>query len=99
MHIPKQLKINRRLYKVRTPKHITRKGAMGETDHERRLIDVATHSNLTNRSFKSEEISDTFWHELTHAILYEMQHPLWCDEAFVAKFSAHLDEAIRTAKF
>lgn len=99
MHIPKQLKINRRRYQVQAVRHVPAKGTMGETDHLRRLISVATHSNLNNRSFKSEEISDTFWHELTHAILYEMEHPLWCDEQFVTKFANYLDEAIRTAKF
>jgi hypothetical protein len=99
MRIPKQLKINKRRYKVDTVRHVPLKGTMGETDHIKRLISVATHSNLSGRSFKSEEIIDTFWHELTHAILYEMQSPLWRDERFVTKFASYLDEAIRTSKF
>lgn len=98
MHIPKSLKINKRTFKVQLLRTMQRRGTMGQTDHTRRLISVATNSNLDGRSFKTEEISDTFWHELTHAILYEMDHPLWNNERFVSKFSSYLDEAIRTAK-
>jgi len=42
---------------------------------------------------------DTFWHELTHAILYEMGHPLRKDEDFVTKFSGLLNTAILSAEF
>jgi hypothetical protein len=43
--------------------------------------------------------SNTFWHEVTHAILYDMGDPLWKNESFVTKFSGRLDELIKTAKF
>jgi len=46
----------------------------------------------------SSKMQETFWHELTHAILYEMDHPLYRNEQFVTKFSTLLNRAINTAK-
>jgi hypothetical protein len=43
--------------------------------------------------------SNTFWHEVTHAILHDMGDPLWKDESFVTRFSDRLDKLIKTAKF
>ncbi len=42
---------------------------------------------------------ETFWHELTHAILHDMKSPLRSDEKFVTAFSKRLSRAIDTAKF
>jgi len=44
-------------------------------------------------------VSETFWHEVTHAVLHDMHHPLWADEKFVTEFSKRLDQVIKTAKF
>lgn len=41
----------------------------------------------------------TFWHEVTHAVLHNMQHPLWRNERFVQEFSVRLSELIKTATF
>jgi hypothetical protein len=43
--------------------------------------------------------SYVYWHELTHAILYEMGSDLWRNERFVTAFSKLLDQSIQTAKF
>lgn len=48
---------------------------------------------------KSQDIAETFWHEVTHAILRDMEHPQWADEAFVSAFSKRLTQAIYTARF
>ena len=42
---------------------------------------------------------NTFWHELTHAILFEMGHDLVRDEVFVTEFADKLSGAIDSAKF
>jgi hypothetical protein len=43
---------------------------------------------------------NTLWHEITHAILYDMgKHKLNRDEEFVSGFANRLEQAIRTAKF
>ncbi len=49
-----------------------------------------------NRSELS--VSETFWHELTHAVLREMGHELYNDESFVTPFAKLLNEAINSAK-
>ena len=62
-------------------------------------IELATHSNTCGRRFDADEINVTFWHELVHAILYDMNHPLYRDERFVTRFAQRLSQSIRTAKF
>ena len=71
---------------------------MGQVDYDKLRITIARTSNLTGRSFKSEEIDDTFWHEVTHAILKDMGHKLWDNERFVTRFAQRLTEVINTAK-
>lgn len=44
------------------------------------------------------EMSETFWHEVTHAILHDMGDPLWKNEKFVTQFSKRLNQVIHTAK-
>lgn len=61
-----------------------------------RHIDVYTHQAGVQR--KPEQISETFWHEVTHAILHDMEHPLWKDEKFVTAFSKRLNQVINTAR-
>jgi len=41
--------------------------------------------------------SETFWHEVTHAILHDMKDPHWNDEKFVTAFSKRLNQVINTA--
>jgi hypothetical protein len=42
--------------------------------------------------------AETFWHEATHAILYDMDHPLARNETFVTDFSRRLNELVHTAE-
>lgn len=72
---------------------------MGEIDYNAHTIKVCSHSNTTGKAFKQEEVDDTFWHELTHAILYEMDSSLYDNEAFVGQFSRMLTKAINSAEF
>ena len=44
-----------------------------------------------------KQVAVTFWHETTHAILYDMNHPLWNDEKFVTAFSKRLAQVVDTA--
>jgi hypothetical protein len=43
-------------------------------------------------------MQETFWHELTHAVLYEMDHPLYRSEVFVTRFAQLLNKAINSAE-
>ena len=99
MEIPARITVGNRLYVINKRKRPRKRFTVGEVNYTKQYIDVITHSNFTGRAFKSEELSDTFWHELTHAILHEMQHPLQDDEDFVTKFSGLLNTAILSAEF
>jgi len=99
MEIPARITVGSRLYVINKRKRPRKRFTVGEVSYTKQYIDVITHSNWTGRAFKSEELSDTFWHELTHAILYEMGHPLHKDEDFVTKFSGLLNTAILSAEF
>jgi len=44
-------------------------------------------------------MSDTFWHEVTHAILHDMGSKLYNNEKFVNGFSDRLNKVVLTAKF
>lgn len=98
MHIPKSFKLSSQPYTVHFTPVMPGLGHMGEVDYNLRQITIARTSNLTGRSFKSEEIDDTFWHEVTHAILKDMGHKLWDNERFVTRFARRLTEVVNTAK-
>jgi len=98
MKLPKKIRVGKRLYTVNQVKKIT-DGIMGEVDYNRKQIDIATHSSMSGRRFKREEVMDTFWHELTHAILEDMNHPYESNEKFVFAFSSRLCKAIQSARF
>ncbi len=93
--IPKSIRVGTWRYRVERPKA---HGTYGRIWYVRNIIEVAQTTSLgTVRSANQQE--DTFWHEMTHAVLYEMGHKLYSDEVFVEAFSKRLSRAIRSAKF
>lgn len=96
---PRHLFIGKHRYKVKQPRILYRYGCMGEVRYQDKEIEVATHSSRTGRKFSASQAQDTFWHEVTHAILYEMGHKYYKDERFVTHFAHYLNRAIRTARF
>jgi hypothetical protein len=97
--IPTSIKVGDKKYVVALVKHMFHAGKMGGTWYKEAVIQVATHSNVRGTRFKREEIYDTFWHELTHAILKDMGSKLEADEKFVTAFSDRLNKAILSARF
>jgi hypothetical protein len=97
--IPKKIKVGNKAYSVEIVETMRRKAEMGRVFYGDKKIELATHSNTCGRRFDPDEINVTFWHELVHAILYEMGSPLFHNERFVTQFANRLSEAIRTAKF
>ena len=71
----------------------------GRVYYELGRIELGRHSNVDRRRYTNQEMQDTFWHELVHAILYEMGHRLYSDEKFVDTFSTHLSRSINSARF
>lgn len=98
MQIPKQFKLGSKTYSVELVHNTRPKGTMGTIYYDLCRVEIATNSGLTDRSFKQEEMADTFWHEVTHAILRDMKHKQWNDEKFVTAFSNRLTQIITTAK-
>ena len=95
MKIPKEITVGKTTYTVRR----SSKGSnLGYIDYQTNIIYVATQDAYGNK-LESEEVHDTFWHELTHAVLHDMNHPLRDDEKFVGKFANRLSCAVDSAQF
>jgi predicted SprT family Zn-dependent metalloprotease len=88
--IPKSVVVSRKRYDVHVGDAKRFKRANGYIDFV--PANIYVHTN------KRSKMQETFWHELTHAILYEMDHPLYNNEKFVTRFSKLLNQAINTAK-
>ena len=96
--LPRKVRIGDKQYSVEIVESMRHKAQTGRVHYEDKKIEVATHSNTSGRRFDPDEVNATFWHELVHAILHDMGNPLYHNEAFVARFSRRLSQAIRTAK-
>lgn len=99
MDLPRKLKVGDRWYSVEIVETMQRRAQMGCVYYGTGEIEVAVKSNTTNKPYTKAEVSDTFWHELTHAILYDMGSSLYKNEKFVTRFANRLSKAINTAKF
>jgi hypothetical protein len=99
--IPKQVTIGNIPHLVHTKKSLVygNKICHGAFDEETHTIEIAQMNPLRGYKYDADERSNTFWHELTHAILYDMGNTLTHDEQFVTDFANRLDQAIKTARF
>lgn len=97
MHTPTSIKIGKHTYTIEHKDTIP--GACGYVSYTTRTICLGQRSSHTGLSYKREDRDDTFWHEVTHAILYEMGHSLYSNEKFVTKFANYLTKAINSARF
>lgn len=89
--IPTAVKVGKQPYRIQY-KQRTPKSMYGSIWYDRKLIEV----------FKNEDPArerNTFWHELTHAILHEMGHALSRNEKFVTEFANKLSGAVDSARF
>ena len=100
MKLPRKVRVGNKHYSVEIVETMAHRGRMGDVNHDRKRITIGQRSNVTGRVFKPEDIADTFWHELTHAILADMgMHDLNNNERFVTGFANRLTKAIQTARF
>ncbi len=91
MKMPKQIKVGRVTYTIqRVPKLRDR---CGFVDVDAKVITLAT-GNMLGR-YSAAERANTFWHEVTHAILYEIGDELWANERHVNAFANRLEPIIR----
>ena len=98
-NIPVRIRVGKQMYSVDVVESMRRKATMGRTYYDMGRIEIGANSNTTGRKFSNAEIDDTFWHEVTHAILYDMGHRLYNDESFVTEFAGRLAKAIKSAQF
>lgn len=97
MKIPTSVRVGHANYDVEVTDNLPAK-VRGRVLLSSRVIQVKRR-NTRWRERTPEELGEIFWHELTHAILAEMGHPLHKNEAFVDKFSKLLSKAINSAGF
>jgi len=98
--IPKTIRVGSKRYSIEVVETMLRQRIMGSIDYEKQTIKVGRKSNLTGRAYTQSMMSETFWHELTHAILNDMgEDSLNKDEKFVTGFAHRLTKAIRSARF
>jgi hypothetical protein len=97
--IPKLLRIGEKKYSVEVVEAMLEKSWQGSVAYGPQRIKIARTSNVSGRPFADHEMQTTFWHEITHAILYDMDNSLYKNEKFVTEFSTRLAQAIKTARF
>lgn len=91
MALPKRFKLGKNEYTVRPMRRI-KDGVFGTVYPTLRVVAYQTE----DRSPKQR--AETFWHEITHAVLHDMNDPRWADEKFVSAFSKRLAQVVRTAE-
>lgn len=94
MLIPKSFRIGRKKYKVDIQDNSLKR--FGSFMPEANRVTIYRAWKFKERT--EAAMAETFWHEVTHAILHDIDHPRWKDEAFVLAFSKRLTEVVRTAE-
>jgi hypothetical protein len=97
--LPKKVKVGEKWYSVEVVEAMRNRGEMGRVYYDERRIELGkrTHHGIPLRL---SALQETFWHELVHALLYEMgEHKLNDRELFVEEFSSRLFKAVNTARF
>lgn len=100
MQLPKTVKVGKTHYPVIQPFCLLPPDCAGSVTYGR-TIRVAHNMRKGGRIAPRSERqrSETFWHELTHAILHDMGSKLEANEQFVTEFSKRLNDAIYSARF
>lgn len=90
MKLPNKFTVGIRKYTVLLTNALP-KALRGRITYDTKLIEV--------RPQQPRRQAHTFWHEVTHAILYDMGDKNYKNELFVEEFSRRLEQIIQTAKF
>jgi hypothetical protein len=98
--LPITIRVGKHKYSVEVVEAMLRKREMGRVHYPTRKIEIGRMSNTTGKRYSDTQVLDSFWHEVTHAILEEMgRHTLNADERFVTEFANRLTKVIQTAEF
>lgn len=97
--VPRKVKVGKRWYSVEILEAMCNKSEMGKIHFDNKTIHLGTHTHH-GVAFSADDIKESFWHELVHAILYDMdEHKLNDNETFVEDFAHRLAKAIKSARF
>mgnify|MGYP006271243367 CR=1 FL=1 len=98
--LPRRIRIGKKQYTVDVVETMLNRTDMARVFYDTREIKLGKRSSVTGRRYTRKEMNDSFWHELVHAILYDMdEHALNKNEKFVTAFASRLSEAIDSARF
>ena len=98
--IPRLIRVGNKRYSVEVIEALLDKQKVGRIQYGEQRIQIGIRNGNTNRKLPAAEIRDSFWHELVHAVLYDMgRHNLNRDDAFVLAFASRLSTAIDSARF
>ena len=96
MMIPYSFKLGDQHWSVHRAYAVEGRGKVGRVFYDLQAIQIATHRKRKPRT--DEAKAETFWHEVTHAILHSMGCSLTNDEMFVTEFSRRLNQVVHTAR-
>ena len=100
VQIPTTIRVGKHKYSIEVVEAMLRKRDMARVHYPARKIEIGRMNNVTGKRFSDTQVLDSFWHEVTHAILEEMgRHTLNSDERFVTEFANRLTQVIKTAEF
>lgn len=96
--IPQSFKLGRTQYSVfMVPR--ARWDRHGQICYEDAEIKISMLDGFDMSKRAPKQLTETFWHEATHAILYEMGNPLHDNEKFVTEFGRKLNQLVWSARF
>lgn len=95
--IPHSIKVGQRQYDIVQAPAQRYRYVTGYIEYTPQVIHVHT-VRKNGTPIPDDKQQETFWHELTHAVLFEMGNKLHRSEAFVTEFSKLLHQSIKSAK-
>jgi len=95
--IPQEVTVGYRPYTVKKIRTFGKECVRGKVKYLKAEIVIANYGYAVG-AYSPKEQFETYWHELTHAILFEMGHELFNNEEFVSSFADKLAHSINTAK-
>lgn len=95
MKVPKEVQIGKTNYRVHNKTGFGSSPVVGQIDYALRTILLASHGGVTKKKRTPAQLQNTFWHEVTHGILKDMESPLEANEKFVGALSLRIAKVVR----
>ena len=99
MKIPKTFKVGKKRYVVYQPLAMAIPLSRGSVNYDTGIIKVATNSGRTLKALSGASRTQTFWHEVLHAALYDMGSRKHADEGFVNELAKRIAGVVESVRF